>query len=115
MSYLFRTDERFSLSGRWEGLLKESHDESGNSLISHKTGAGAESRSRRQEQERVLGSPAPAVCSCSCRLLLFRLLIRPEPALPEGVADHLDAALEVELLHDVGFVSLDGLNTDAEI
>jgi hypothetical protein len=85
--------------------------------------AGAESRSRRQEQERVLGSPAPAVCpapapcscSCSCPLLLFRLLIRPEPALPEGVADHLDAALEIELLHDVGFVSLDGLNTDAEI
>jgi hypothetical protein len=81
--------------------------------------AGADGRSRNGSLDRLLLPSAlllpTAPCSCSCRLLLFHLLIRPEPALPEGVADHLDAALEVELLHDVGFVSLDGLNTDAEI
>ena len=38
-----------------------------------------------------------------------------EPALAESVADQFDAALEIELLHDVGFVSLYRLNTDSEI
>src|SRR5215217_984621 len=38
-----------------------------------------------------------------------------EPALAECIPDHFYPALEVQLLHYVCFVSLDGLNTDSEI
>ena len=109
MYFALERDAR--LSGRWERILKELLDRSGNSLRATKF--LATKRHRKHKKEFLLAFLFGEFCAFLW--LNFWWLSGAEPALAECVAHHLDAALEVELLHYVGFVSLYCLNADSEI